>query len=215
MRKIFQKEMGSVFTWRNALKLPAFARRSLNKAFNKHLFATNVTISLTLSGLGDFLQQQHNIVIQKQKTWDVVRTRQLTCTGVTVGALCHHWYNLLDRKLPGRTLKVVIKKLLVDQLIFSPVCITIFFISFGLFKGGDWDDFFRDIEHRGIRLYTAEWFVWPPAQLVNFYWLPTKYRVLYDNTISLVFDIYTSYICYDMEIKKEEDNDYVDSKIER
>lgn len=121
----------------------------------------------------------------------------------------------MDRKLPGRTLKVVIKKLLVDQLIFSPVCITIFFISFGLFKGGDWDDFFRDIEHRGIRLYTAEWFVWPPAQLVNFYWLPTKYRVLYDNTISLVFDIYTSYICYDMEIKKEEDNDYVDSKIER
>lgn len=54
----FQKEMGSVFMWKNVLKLPAIAQKSLNKAFNRYLFATNVTISLTLSGMSNFLKTQ-------------------------------------------------------------------------------------------------------------------------------------------------------------
>ncbi|MPC97546.1 hypothetical protein E2C01_092865 [Portunus trituberculatus] len=67
------------------------ARRVIKYAFEKHLFATNVTISLTLSGVGDVLQQHHNIIQQQQHSWDRARTRHMTCTGVTVGALCHHW----------------------------------------------------------------------------------------------------------------------------
>ncbi|KAG7174115.1 Mpv17-like protein 2-like 2, partial [Homarus americanus] len=180
-------------------------RRIANTAFNKHLFITNVTLSLSLSGMGDVLQQHHNIAYKQQATWDITRTRHMTCTGMTVGALCHHWYILLDKKLPGRTLKVVVKKLLVDQLLFSPVCLTVFFISLGFFRGGDWEEFFSNLHHKGWMLYVAEWFVWPPAQIINFYLLPTKYRVLYDNIISLLFDVYTSHICYDMKINKIDD----------
>ena len=46
----------------------------------------------------------------------------------------------------------------------------------------------------GTKLYIAEWVIWPPAQFVNFYFLPTRYRVLYDNTISLLYDTYTSHV---------------------
>lgn len=42
-----------------------------------------------------------------------------------------------------------------------------------------------EIKDKALRLYTAEWVIWPPAQVINFYVLPTKYRVLYDNSISL------------------------------
>ncbi|XP_069943523.1 mpv17-like protein 2 isoform X2 [Cherax quadricarinatus] len=131
-------------------------RRIVHTAFDKHLFFTNVTLSFSLSGIGDILQQHHNIIYKQQTTWDIARTRHMTCTGITVGALCHHWYILLDRKLPGRTLKAVMKKLLVDQLLFSPICLTVFFISLGFFRGGDWDEFFTDIRHKGWRLYAAE-----------------------------------------------------------
>ncbi|XP_063873867.1 uncharacterized protein LOC135107670 isoform X2 [Scylla paramamosain] len=65
--------------------------RRIKYAFDKHLFATNVTISLTLSGMGDILQQHHNIIRQQQHSWDRARTCHMTCTGVTVGTLCHHW----------------------------------------------------------------------------------------------------------------------------
>ena len=44
----------------------------------------------------------------------------------------------------------------------------------------------------GTQLYLAEWFIWPPAQFVNFYFLPTRFRVVYDNVISLGYDMYTS-----------------------
>lgn len=36
--------------------------------------------------------------------------------------------------------------------------------------------------------------VWPVAQFVQFQFLPHRYRVLYDNTISLGYDVYTSYV---------------------
>lgn len=113
-------------------------------------------------------------------------------------------YNLLDRRIPGHTFQVALKKLLVDQLLFSPVCLTVFFLSLGLFKGGDWEEFFSDLRQKGWRLYAAEWLVWPPAQLVNFYLLPTRFRVLFDNTVSLLFDVYTSHICYDAKFEEEE-----------
>ena len=52
----------------------------------------------------------------------------------------------------------------------------------------------------GGRLYLAEWVIWPPAQFVNFYFLPTRFRVLYDNIISLVYDTYTSHVKYQVPI---------------
>ncbi|KAK4291870.1 hypothetical protein Pmani_035320 [Petrolisthes manimaculis] len=181
------------------------SRRLIHTAFSKHLFITNVTISFSLSGFGDLLQQRHNLVYRQQEAWDAARTRHMTCSGITVGALCHHWYNLLDRRLPGHTIQVALKKLLVDQLLFSPVCLTVFFLSLGLFKGGDWQEFLTDLQHKGWRLYAAEWLVWPPVQLFNFYFLPTKFRVLFDNAISLLFDVYTSHVCYDAKFAEEDD----------
>ena len=46
----------------------------------------------------------------------------------------------------------------------------------------------------GSNLYAAEWLIWPPAQFINFSLLPTRYRVAFDNLVSLGFDGYTSYI---------------------
>ena len=55
----------------------------------------------------------------------------------------------------------------------------------------------EEIKSKAWRLYAAEWVVWPPAQIINFYLLPTRFRVLYDNTISLGYDVYTSYVKHD------------------
>lgn len=79
-----------------------------------------------------------------------------------------------------------------DQVIGSPINISVLFITLGLLERKKLAEIGQEMKDKFIRLYKAEWIVWPPAQIINFYWLPNKYRVLYDNTISLGYDIYTS-----------------------
>jgi len=45
----------------------------------------------------------------------------------------------------------------------------------------------------------VEWLIWPPAQFINFYYLPTRYRVTYDSLISFFFDFYASYVLNDIK----------------
>ena len=43
-------------------------------------------------------------------------------------------YIYLDRQLPGRAFKTVMKKLLVDQIFFSPLLIAVFFGTVGILE---------------------------------------------------------------------------------
>jgi len=89
------------------------------------------------------------------------------------------------------------KKLLVDQILFSPFLIVVFFGTVGLLENSSKEEVIEEIKSKAWRLYAAEWVIWPPAQIINFYMLPTRFRVLYDNTISLGYDVYTSYVKHD------------------
>ncbi|XP_077291409.1 mpv17-like protein 2 isoform X1 [Arctopsyche grandis] len=179
---------------------------------DKYLLCTNVTISISLSSLGDYLEQKYEIYIKELETWNRTRTMHMGFSGMTVGVICHHWYKFLDRRLPGRTLVTVIKKMLIDQTICSPIVITTFFLSVALFEDITVEEFKTELKQKFWRLYAAEWVVWPPAQLINFYLLPTKYRVLYDNTISLGYDIFTSQVKHS---KIENKQDSKEAKVEK
>lgn len=121
----------------------------------------------------------------------------MAISGMSIGIVCHYWYKYLDAKLPGRTINIVLKKVFIDQLVCSPLCIIMFFLTLGLLEKSKWSDLKNEIIKKAYRLYIAEWIIWPPAQIFNFYFLPTRYRVLYDNTISLGYDVYTSHVKYD------------------
>ncbi|XP_043289209.1 mpv17-like protein 2 [Venturia canescens] len=163
----------------------------------KNLFYTNVGISISLSAVGDILEQHYEILKGEWERWCPNRTRNMAISGMSVGIICHHWYRYLDKRLPGRTIGIVVKKVVIDQLVCSPLCIAMFFITLGILEKSNWSELKEEIREKAHRLYIAEWVVWPPAQLINFYILPTKYRVLYDNTISLGYDVYTSQVKHD------------------
>ena len=136
-----------------------------------------------------------------------------TSFGLTSGFLCHFWYNFLDRALPGSGIRIVARKIIYDQLVFSPICITTCLATAGAVEGSKLRTIGRDLVEKGTclfsrlfakmksqknrlisgtQLYLAEWLLWPPAQFVNFYFLPTRYRVFFDNIVSLFYDVYTS-----------------------
>lgn len=158
----------------------------------KYLLFTNICISVSLSSVGDCLEQQYEILKKDLDKYSGKRTAHMALSGLTVGIVCHYWYKFIDQRLPGRTLSIVMKKVFWDQIICSPIVISTFFLTLGLLENTSRKEIVEEIKDKAWRLYVAEWIVWPPAQIINFYWLPNKYRILYDNTISLGYDVYTS-----------------------
>lgn len=204
------------FAWRKLstqiYKTKTLSQKIVKVAFSdKYLFYTNITISITLSSVGDTLEQQYEIYKGDLKSYDGKRSANMAFSGLAVGILCHHWYKVLDRFIIGKSLPMVTKKLFLDQFIFSPVMIVTFFGSLALLEKNPLQNFKTEVKDKFIRLYKAEWMVWPPAQIINFYFLPTKYRVLYDNIISLGYDVYTSQVKHD----KPQNLELVDSKHEK
>lgn len=89
--------------------------------FGRHLLATNLALSTFLSALGDVLQQRWEMQngARKMATPSVnfTRTAHMSCSfGFTSGFLCHYWYNLLDRFVPGSGVRIVLRKILFDQV---------------------------------------------------------------------------------------------------
>lgn len=178
--------------------------QSLTKiAFSKYLLCTNVAISATLSGLGDITEQHYEIFSEELETWDPWRTRKMAMSGVTVGVVCHFWYGFLDRLIVGHTLSTVAQKIVIDQVIGSPLSLAAFFATVALLEGKSLRDF-NSMKDKAVKLYVAEWLIWPPAQFINFYFLPTKFRVLYDNTVSFGYDIYSSYVTHLQEVSDKD-----------
>lgn len=160
----------------------------------KYLLYTNVSLSITLSSLGDTIEQQYEIYTGQLNARDAKRTVHMALSGATVGVMCHYWYRILDHRLPGRSLSIVAKKLLLDQFVCSPVVLATFFVTLGLLEQSSLAEMKDEIREKAWRLYAAEWVIWPPAQIINFYLLPHRFRVLYDNVISLGYDVYTSQV---------------------
>lgn len=182
-------------------------QRFVKRAFSdKFLLFTNVGLSTTLSGVGDIIEQNYEIFTHQINKWDKERTRNMSISGTAVGIVCHNWYKFLDSRLPGYTIRIVLKKIVVDQLIGSPLYITTFFSTLALVEGASKDEYIKEMKNKFWKLYAAEWMLWPPAQFINFYFLPTKYRVLFDNSVSLVYDVFTSHIKYEDAHKNDKED---------
>ncbi|XP_050399443.1 mpv17-like protein 2 [Patella vulgata] len=171
---------------------------------DKYLLLTNTTISVTLSVTGDIMQQKYQIMQNNMKSWNKKRTFHMACTGLVIGAFCHYWYLYLDKFFPGTAFRTLIKKVLIDQIVCSPIYIGMYFVTIGMLENMTVKEIAAEVLVKGSTIYTMEWIIWPPAQLINFMFLPTKYRVLYDNIISLGFDTYYSNVKYHSEVRNTE-----------
>lgn len=189
----------------------------VNSLFGRYLLVTNVGLSAGFSFTGDLIVQQYEISQGRKRQLDTIRSSQVTISGgvvrnpkktfcwkfkypFQVGAVCHYWYIFLDARIPGRTLKSVAAKVFVDQIVCSPLYLSCFLATTCYLEQKTWSEFKTEFVQKGWRLYLADCAVWPPAQMINFYVLPLRFRVLFDNTVSLGFDVYTSYVKYEIPL---------------
>ncbi len=139
--------------------------------------------------------------------------------GSVQGPINHIFYGWLDRTIKAVNLMNVSKKIVLDQLIMSPICIVAFFYSAGLLDGQSTNECTDELKSKFLTVYMVkrkrksiagvtennkflsylqtDWTVWPITQFVNFYYLHPKYRVIYVNFVTMLYNVFLSYIKHD------------------
>ncbi|KAL0279832.1 UNVERIFIED_CONTAM: hypothetical protein PYX00_001309 [Menopon gallinae] len=186
-------------TSNNASKKPSekgYLLHGLRQLFGKYLYITNTVTSAAIMGFSDILQQHaENVHGGRQKyVFDWKRTLNMMEVGAVQGILSHVFYLILDKQLPGTQLSTIAKKIAVDQIIFSPICITIFFLGMQFLESRSWESSVQELKEKFLFVYVVDCIVWIPSQFANFYYLPPRFRVLCLSAVSVVYNMFLSFI---------------------
>uniref|UniRef100_A0A131YXD2 Protein Mpv17 n=1 Tax=Rhipicephalus appendiculatus TaxID=34631 RepID=A0A131YXD2_RHIAP len=163
--------------------------------FTKHLFATNVVLGTGFMMIGDSMQQGYEIYAGKEKQFDKKRSQDMLIVGGTFGVCGHKWYSFLDRKFPGNTLGMVARKLLCEFAICPPLAFALF-VGVGALNSKPFQQSVTEFKKNIVLFCIADWGCFVPAQALNFLFLPPRYRFLYVCGLTVVYDIFLSFILH-------------------
>ncbi|XP_049866565.1 mpv17-like protein 2 [Pectinophora gossypiella] len=175
------------------MKSMSLYRRSINYFFKENLLLTNSLSSGGFMALGDMIQQEYEYrQNQIPKRYDWARMKRMFIVGSLLGWGHHHYYLHLDVLLPKTNMKTVFLKVAADQFFCAPITIVCFFYGMGYLENKSVTQCTDELTKKFKYVYLGDWIFWPPVQCINFYFLPSKYRVFYINIATMIFDVYLS-----------------------
>jgi hypothetical protein len=132
----------------------------------------------------------------KQAGYNFGRTRTFFIIGTLyVAPILHVLYSrILPALVPELSTVGAIKKLLVDQLGASPLIMLGFYPAINLVEGRSMSHAIQDLKEKYVATMIANYKIWPPANLINFLFVPIQYQVLWANFVSLLFNAVLSYL---------------------
>ncbi|XP_076292058.1 mpv17-like protein 2 isoform X1 [Lasioglossum baleicum] len=191
------------------------------KLFDKYLLVTNTVSCGLMMAAADLIQQRSEhwkktkCLVEENRTMipsledrqqeltnsdtyvhDFVRTKNMTTVGLIQGPFHHWFYLVLDKVIPGRCAVSVVKKTCLDQSIASPTCLGIFFIGLGVLESRKLEEIYDELRVKLYDTWKVDCCFWPPTQCINFFFIPFRYRVLYTNFMTMIYDIFLSYMKY-------------------
>ncbi|KAK9502904.1 hypothetical protein O3M35_011590 [Rhynocoris fuscipes] len=165
------------------------ALSKIKMIFQKHPLIANSLVYGGMYVTAEFSQQVVNRKFSNKVPPDPIDTACLlryAVVGCCINSnLLYYWYRWLDTNFPGKTAKIVTKKLLLDQFVLTPHLLAIFYISMSIMEGKK--DIFAELKQKFIPTFETSCSFWLPAQAINFVLIPPMARVVYVGTCSFLW----------------------------
>lgn len=198
--------------------------RQLKKMFEKHPLVMNaVTYGALCTGAELSQQTLKYHLSAKNSTCHIVSNRTLD-DGVKNGRLRYdfsavkrlalwgtivvppiyvNWYKFLEKLFPPTGViskQQILKKTFLDQFIFTPPVLVLFFGIMGYLEYRNWQDATNEVKFKFPPVYLADCAFWIPVQAVNFAYVPPTLRVLYVGVMSF---IWLNFLCFARDFKQK------------
>jgi protein Mpv17 len=145
-----------------------------------------------LYSIGDITTQ--TISLEKGSEIDVNRVAKFALTGSLLhGPYFLYGFRLLDSKFPGASLKRALSKALLGQVFLFPPFVSLLLTFTYLLEGSNMETVRQEFKDKFININVNGLLVWPIANVINFRYIPSHYRVLYVNLIGLGWNTYLSF----------------------
>ncbi|KAG7489135.1 peroxisomal membrane protein 2 [Solea senegalensis] len=146
----------------------------------KYPILTKSVTSGILSALGNLLSQTLE-ARKKAKNGapvdgiDTTAAAHYAIYGLLItGPVSHYFYQLMEVWLPTTDPYCIVKRLLLDRLIFAPGFLLIFYFVMNILEAKGWEDFEKKMRGSYMTALKMNWKVWTPFQFINVNFVPVQ-----------------------------------------
>jgi len=158
----------------------------------KYPWRTTLLATGTLMGGGDLIAQT---AVEKKSLQQLEwrRTARFFVNGVIfMGPLTKTWYVVLEKIVIKSPFKAAVpmQKMLIDQILFAPVCTAAFMSYIALLKTKNTSDTLEILKKDYLTVMRNCYTFWPFVQIANFYLIPLHHRVPFAQFFALIWNTY-------------------------
>ncbi|XP_022904673.1 mpv17-like protein [Onthophagus taurus] len=168
--------------------------RLLKSGLTNYPIITNAGIFGTMFVGAECINQtlSKKILTEKPKSYDFDCIQRCGIYGTLIqGPLMTVWYRWLDKTYASTAPKIVLRKMLMDQFLFTPLLYAIFYTSMSILECQE--NLFEELIHKFPKTFTVSCLFWLPVQALNFSLVPPLYRVIYMGIASFAW---VTILCY-------------------
>ncbi|KAJ8037793.1 Mpv17-like protein [Holothuria leucospilota] len=156
---------------------------SFNQTLKRRPLLVNAAIYGGTCAAGELTLQ---LINESDKPINWVRIAHFGIIGASFnGPVGHLWYTWLDKILPGTALRILGKKLFLDQTIAGSAYVVAFYVGLSALERQP--DIFLECRQKFWETFRYSCCFWTCAQLINFLVLPTHLRVAYIATVNYLW----------------------------
>ncbi|KAK9899617.1 hypothetical protein P389DRAFT_139857 [Cystobasidium minutum MCA 4210] len=89
---------------------------------------------------------------------------------------------------PGQiSIYALFQRVFADQLFMAPIGLAIFISTMAILEGLEWDEIVERYKRLYLPILLVNWQIWPFVQIINFRYLPLRYRVPFSASLGVLW----------------------------